>query len=59
VICQDCFWSASCFRQDGLPECPACSGRNIDLLPIFEGEHYQLEFSKNRSVNLMFGTASL
>lgn len=57
VICQDCFWCASCFKQNNLPECPACSGRNIDLLPIFEGEHYQVEFSKKHSVNLMFGKA--
>lgn len=57
VICQDCFWCASCFKQDNLPECPGCSGRNIDLLPIFEGEHYQVEISKKHSVNLMFGKA--
>lgn len=56
VICQDCYWCASCFKQNSLPECPACTGHNMDILPIFEGEHYQLEFSKKRSVNLMFRT---
>lgn len=56
VICQDCFWCASCL-QDGLPECPTCRGRNIDLLPIFDGEHYRLEISEKRSVNLMFSKA--
>jgi hypothetical protein len=54
VICQDCFWCASCFKQDSLPACPACRSRNIDPLPIFEGEHYRLEISERRSVNLMF-----
>lgn len=58
VICQDCFWCASCL-QDGLSECPTCNSRNMDLLPIFDGEHYRLEFSKKRSVNLMFSKARL
>lgn len=56
VICQDCFWCMSCFKEGSLQLCPTCNSQNIDSLPIFQDEHYTLEFSARRSVNMVFRT---
>jgi hypothetical protein len=55
VICQDCFWCASCFRvNDSFLRCPLCRNDSIDSLPIFGDEYYRVELSVNKNVELWF-----
>lgn len=55
VICQDCFWCASCFKaNDSFRRCPLCRNESIDSLPIFGDEYYKVELSMNRNVELTF-----
>ena len=58
MICQDCFWCASCFKaSDNFRNCPVCRNDGIDALPIFGGEYYKVELSANGNVELSFAPA--
>lgn len=58
VICQDCFWCASCFRvYDSFLRCPLCRNDSIDSLPIFGDEYYKVELSPNGNVELRFAAS--
>lgn len=60
LICQDCFWCASCFKADGnFRMCPLCRNGSIDSLPIFSNEYYRMELSANRNVELHFAADRL
>lgn len=58
VICQSCFWCASCLKADYVfPMCVQCKSAAVDSLPIFDGEFYEVELLENGNVELMFGSA--
>lgn len=54
VICQDCFWCVSCFKVDReLQYCHACRSGNIDSLPVFADEFFNLNIDRG-NVELAF-----
>jgi len=56
VICQSCFWCASCFKAEyDFPKCPSCSYDAVDSLPIFEKEFFRMKVWHNGNLELEFG----
>jgi hypothetical protein len=66
VICQSCFWCASCLSSKILstiagaedsasPEdCPFCSEGSIESIPIAENENYRFDYDTKRGVTMEF-----
>jgi hypothetical protein len=66
VICQSCFWCASCFPSQVLgtiaaaedstspPKCPSCIEGNIESIPIAENENYRFDYNTKRGVVMEF-----
>ena len=66
VICQSCFWCASCFptqslgtlaaaAQDSIsPKCPSCIEGNIESIPIAENENYRFDYNIKRGLVMEF-----
>jgi hypothetical protein len=66
IICQSCFWCASCFPSQVLgtiaaaaedstsPKCPSCIEGNIESIPIAENENYRFDYNNKRGVVMEF-----
>jgi hypothetical protein len=66
VICQSCFWCASCLSSKLLntiaaaensasaPKCPSCIEGNIESIPIAENENYRFDYDTKRGVTMEF-----
>ena len=66
VICQSCFWCASCSSSQilittkagnnsaSLAKCPSCVEGNIESIPIAENENYRFEYDTKRGVIMEF-----
>jgi hypothetical protein len=66
VICQSCFWCASCLSSKILstiaaaedsasaPKCPSCIEGNIESIPIAENENYRFDYDTKRGVTMEF-----
>ena len=61
LICQECFWCASCFNMSklvasfSLGRCPICeSAGSFDSIPIFSSEGYRYLLDDKKGVVLEF-----
>jgi hypothetical protein len=66
VMCQSCFWCASCLSSkilstiaetDGsssLTKCPSCIEGNMESIPIAENENYRFDFDTRRGLTMEF-----
>jgi hypothetical protein len=66
VMCQSCFWCASCLSSkilstiaetDGsssLTKCPSCIEGNIESIPIAENENYRFDYDTRRGLTMEF-----
>ena len=44
LICDSCFWCASCIRLDALDvKCPSCNGNNVEWMRINDGEIHKFD----------------
>jgi hypothetical protein len=46
IICNSCYWCASVLLHYGLPRCPSCNSKMIELIPISQNEFYRLNVDK-------------
>jgi hypothetical protein len=45
LICDSCFWCASCIRLDALDvKCPSCNGNKVEWMPINDGEIHKVYY---------------
>jgi hypothetical protein len=66
VICQSCFWCASCVSSkilsimaaaedsESFAKCPSCVEGNIESIPIAENENYRFNYDTKRGVTMEF-----
>jgi hypothetical protein len=65
IICQSCFWCASCISSQILStiaetndsfliKCPSCIGGNIESIPIAENEGYRFYYDTKRGLTMEF-----
>ncbi len=66
VMCQSCFWCASCLSSkivstiaetDGsssLTKCPSCIEGNMESIPIAENENYRFDYDTRRGLTIEF-----
>jgi hypothetical protein len=66
VMCQSCFWCASCLSSkilstiaetDGsssLTKCPSCIEGNMESIPIAEDENYRFDYDTRRGLTIEF-----
>ena len=66
VMCQSCFWCASCLSSkivstiaetDGsssLTKCPYCIEGNMESIPIAENENYRFDYYTRRGLTIEF-----
>jgi hypothetical protein len=56
LICDSCFWYASCIRLDvSVARCPSCNDNKVEWMPITENEIYKFNYDpKNGGVVLEF-----
>ena len=66
VICQSCFWCASCMSSRilitmgagdisaSLAKCPSCIEGNIESIPIAKNENYRFDYNAKRGVTVEF-----
>ena len=56
LICQSCFWCASCLTPDAdsFAKCPSCTERNIESIPIAENEDYRFDNDTKRGITIEF-----
>jgi hypothetical protein len=66
VMCQSCFWCASCLcpkilstiaETDGsssLTKCPSCIEGNMESIPIAENENYRFDYDSRRGPTMEF-----
>ena len=56
LICDSCFWCASCIRLDvSVARCPSCNDNKVEWMPITENEIYKFNYDpKNGGVVLEF-----
>lgn len=66
VICQSCFWCASCLspkilstiaETDGsssLRKCPSCIKGNMESIPIAKNENYRFDYDTRRGLTMEF-----
>jgi hypothetical protein len=56
VLCETCFWCASCFNVDERPitKCPYCDSITLQSIPISSNEGYNFEYNVKRGVTLEF-----
>jgi hypothetical protein len=56
LICDSCFWCASCIRLDvTVAKCPSCSDGKVEWMPITDNEIYKFNYDpKNGGVVLEF-----
>ena len=56
VLCETCFWCASCFNIDERPiaNCPYCDSIIVESIPISSNEGYTIEYNAKRGLTLEF-----
>jgi hypothetical protein len=66
VMCQSCFWCASCLspkilstiaETDGsssLTKCPSCIEGNMESIPIADNENYRFDYDSRRGLTIEF-----
>jgi hypothetical protein len=66
VMCQSCFWCASCLsskivstiaKTDGsssFTKCPSCIEGNMESIPIAENENYRFDYDTRRGLTIEF-----
>ena len=66
VMCQSCFWCASCLsskivstiaKTDGsssLTKCPSCIEGNMESIPIAKNENYRFDYDTRRGLTIEF-----
>jgi hypothetical protein len=56
VLCEACFWCASCFNIDERPitKCPYCGSITVESIPLSYNEGYKFEHNAKRGVTLEF-----
>jgi hypothetical protein len=57
VLCDTCYWCASCFDKTKMPEdntCPQCGANNSELtsFPIVSNEAFTFDYNGKRGVEL-------
>ncbi len=64
ALCESCFWSATLLdsRQEinivNLCECPACSNKNISLIPLAKDEIYKLSLTPKGGLDMTFSKSN-
>ena len=46
LICDSCYWCASCIRLNGLLRCPSCDVRKVERIPIADGEIHRFNYDR-------------
>jgi len=56
LICDSCFWCASCIRLDvTVAKCPSCNDGKVEWMPVTDNEIYKFNYdAKNGGVVLEF-----
>jgi hypothetical protein len=57
IICQSCFWCASCLSSQILStiaKCPSCIEGNMESIPIAENENYRFDYDTRRGLTMEF-----
>ncbi|MDQ6864958.1 MAG: hypothetical protein M3044_14180 [Thermoproteota archaeon] len=57
LICNSCFWCASCLTLDvefAIDKCPYCEGSSIEYIPIAANETYSVEYNPASGITLEF-----
>lgn len=57
LICNSCFWCASCLTLDvefAIDECPYCKASSIEYIPIAANETYSFEYNPTSGITLEF-----
>jgi predicted Zn-ribbon and HTH transcriptional regulator len=44
LICDSCFWCASCIRLDPPVRCPSCNCNKIEWMPIADGKIHKFDY---------------
>jgi hypothetical protein len=62
LICNSCFWCASCLKLDvefAMDKCPYCEGSSIECIPIASNETYSFEYNPTSGITLEFSELKL
>ena len=56
LICESCFWCASCLNvaERTVTKCPSCTDARLESMPISDNEIYKFEYNPVRGVILEF-----
>ena len=56
LICESCFWCASCLSvaKRTVTKCPSCSDARLESMPIADNEIYRFGYDPERGVTLEF-----
>jgi hypothetical protein len=56
LICESCFWCASCLNvaKMTVTKCPSCSGARLESMPIADNEISRFGYDPGRGVTLEF-----
>jgi hypothetical protein len=59
LICDSCFWCASCIRLDvSVAKCPSCNDNKVEWMPITDDEIYKVDYDSKNGVVLEFSSKS-
>ena len=58
LICESCFWCASCFDQSSIEVCPSCLKHRVESIPL-SNEMCEFQYDEKRGVTLEFMTTLL
>lgn len=54
ALCKSCYWTATIFTKIEKYECPVCPGNNVELIPLYLDEKYELSFDSNKGLEITF-----
>jgi Zn finger protein HypA/HybF involved in hydrogenase expression len=55
VICNNCMWFVSLLKgSEVFDRCPACNGKDLEVMPVEDYEHYKLEVSQKTGLSIEF-----
>ena len=57
LLCNSCFWCASTYLHNDnrcmeVKQCPLCTNRTIESMPISNNEAYKFDYSAKRGISL-------
>ena len=59
LICDSCFWCASCIKVDvSVARCPSCYDNKVEWMPITDDEIYKFNYDPNNGIVLEFSSKS-